>query len=153
MQLLYLLLPQCCRTHSTPLCSPVTTKHLTLTLTLIRTLTLPRTLTLSRTLTRTLTLTLFRHVERLPPHDTCSHHALWRLGAVVRSGLRRLGLCRLGLGLGLYLCMATGLGLGLGLTSDLRMSYAARARYPYYLSARVRVNVRPSHGICSHSTL
>ena len=32
MPLLHLLLPQCCSTHSTPLCPLVTTKHLTLTL-------------------------------------------------------------------------------------------------------------------------
>ena len=31
MQILYLFLPQRCRTHSTRLCPPVTTKHLTLT--------------------------------------------------------------------------------------------------------------------------
>ena len=35
MQLLYLLLPQRCRTHSTHLCPPVATKHLTLTLSIL----------------------------------------------------------------------------------------------------------------------
>ena len=76
MPILYLLLPQRCRTHSTPLCSPVTTKHQTLTLTLAvsswsisynsltltlaraGTLTLTLTLTLARSGTLTLTLTL-----------------------------------------------------------------------------------------------
>ena len=47
MQLLCLLLLQRCPTHSTPLCPPVTTKHLTLTLTLR--LLLPLTLTLTLT--------------------------------------------------------------------------------------------------------